>query len=127
MPPPPQPASTANTTTTLPPKYQRPLRRFLKRHEARPIPPSKSAGNGKMTAYAMLRLPSFKGRAEAVRVVGAVIVSVELLGVDPSVTDEGETLQVANGADPFTVQFRFTCPEKPFCSANVKTSVTCAP
>jgi len=124
---PPQPVSTANRVMTLTPSNQRPCRRFLKFRTARPIPPSNSAGNGNTTAYSVLRLSSFDGRANAAKLGGAVIVSVELPGLEPRVTEAGVMLQVANGAGPFTVQVRFSCPEKPFCSVNVKASVTCAP
>jgi hypothetical protein len=112
---------------TLPQSNQRPRRRFLKVREARPIPPSKSAGNGKTTEYAVLRLPSFKGSASAAKFVGAVIVSVEVPELAPSVTGDGETLHVAIGAGPVTAQMSVTGPEKPFCPVKVKTSVTCAP
>lgn len=61
------------------------------------------------------------------KVAGAVIVSVEVPGLEPSVKGDGETLQVANGAGPFTVQISTTDPEKPFSPVNVKASVTCAP
>ncbi|SRR6266478_1430725 len=125
--PPPQPTSTANRTMTLPLNNPTLCRHFLKLSNARPIPASKSAGIGKTTAYAALRLPSFSGRATAAKVVGAVIVSVELPGLPPSVTGDGETPQVAIGVGPVTAQVSVTGPEKPFCAANVKASVTCAP
>jgi len=59
--------------------------------------------------------------------VGAVIVSVDVPGLELSVTGDGETLHVAIGDGPVTAQVNFTGPEKPFCPANVKASVTCAP
>lgn len=74
-----------------------------------------------------MRLVPFKGRKYVVKLDGAVIVSVELPGLEPSVTDDGETLQLASGADPLTIQLRFTCPDNPFCGVNVKVSVVCAP
>jgi hypothetical protein len=55
------------------------------------------------------------------------MVSVALLGLEPSITDDGETPQVAIGADPVTVQLKFTRPEKPFWPVRVKVSVTCFP
>jgi hypothetical protein len=125
--PPPQPASTTNRTMTLPPSNQRPRRRFLRLRDRRPIPPSKSAGNGKRAAYAVLWLPSFKGSPSAAKVVGAVIVSVEFPELEPIVTGDGETLHVAIGAGPVAAQVSVTGPEKPFCPVSVKTSVTCAP
>jgi len=95
--------------------------------EKRPIPQSKSAGNGKTRAYAVLGLPSFSGRAAAARVDGAVIVSVELTELDPRVKEDGEMLQVAIGAGPVTAQVSVSGPEKPFCPANISASVTRAP
>lgn len=74
-----------------------------------------------------MRLPKFKGRTYVVKLDGAVSVSVELPGLEPSVTDEGETTQLASGADPFTTQVKFSCPDNPFCGVNVKVSVVCAP
>ena len=71
-------------------------------------------------------LPIFNGRAKADKLVGAVMVSVELPGLAPRVSDEGETPQVANGAGPLTAQLKFTCPENPFCPVNVSASVACA-
>ena len=67
------------------------------------------------------------GVVNAAKLIGAVTVSVELPELAPNVTETGETLQAANGADPFTVQLRFTCPEKPFCAVSVNASVPCAP
>ena len=67
------------------------------------------------------------GREDATKLAGALIISVELLGLEPSVTDDGVTPQVASGVGPFTVQLKLTCPEKPFCAVNVKTSVICFP
>src|ERR1700730_12127080 len=99
---------------TLPPKSQNLLGRFLKRREAKPIPPSKSAGTGKTMAYAVMRPPTFSGIANAPRVAGAVIVNVELPELDPTATEAGETLQPAKGAGPVTTQPKFTCPEYPF-------------
>lgn len=75
----------------------------------------------------MLRLPSFNGRTNAAKVAGAVIVSVAMPGLEPSVTGDGETLQVAKGAGPVTAQLRVTAPEKPFCPVSIKVSVTCIP
>ena len=59
--------------------------------------------------------------------MGAVIANVDAPALEPIVTDDGETPQVASGAVPFTVQLRFSCPEKPFCPVNVNASVPCAP
>ena len=124
--PPPQPASTTSRTIKLPPVSQIPMRRFLERRKAIPIPPTKSEDIGRATAYAVMRSP-FRGTANATRLVGAVMVSVALLGLAPSVTDDGETPQAARGIGPVTVQVKLTCPEKPFCPVNVKTSVICFP
>jgi hypothetical protein len=67
------------------------------------------------------------GRAAADRVAGADIVNVDVPGLEPIVTEEGERLHATKGGGPFTAQFRFTWPEKPPCCVNVKTSVTCIP
>jgi hypothetical protein len=56
-----------------------------------------------------------------------MIVRVELLGLEPTATDDGETPQVAKGVGPVTAQLKFTGPEKPFCPVNVKPSVICIP
>ena len=68
-----------------------------------------------------------RGRANAARVAGAVIVSVEVPELELSVTGDGETLHVAIGDGPVTAQVNATAPEKPFCPVSVKTSATCAP
>ena len=125
--PPPQPASTTKRANKLLPRNQRLIPRFLVRRDARPIPPSKSPGTGKTTVRAASRLPLLSGKENATRLVGAVIVSVDVTELEPRVTDDGETLQEANGAGPVTVQLRFTCPEKLFCSVKVSASVTCIP
>jgi len=117
----------ANRTVTLAASDQRTCRPFMQSLEKRPIPQSKRAVNGKTTAYAVLGLPSFSGRATATKVDGAVIVSVELPELDPRVKEDGETLQVAIGAGPVTAQVSVSGPEKPFCPVNVSASVTCAP
>lgn len=67
-----------------------------------------------------------EGKTEAM-FTGAVIVSVEVPGLEPSITGDCEKLQEGNGAGPVTVQASVTGPEKPFCPANVRASVTCAP
>ncbi len=56
-----------------------------------------------------------------------MIVRVELPELEPTDTEEGETLQVANGAGPVTMQLKFTCAEKPFCPVNINASVIRAP
>ena len=122
----PQPASTTSNRMTLPPSNNERPRLFLNFLEARQIPPRRNKGNGKTRAYPSL-LSLISETPKAASVAGAVIVSVEVPGLAPTVTGDCETLQVANGAGPFTVQFRSTCPEKPFCPSSVKTSFTCAP
>lgn len=84
------------------------MRRFLERRNAKPIPPSKSEGIGRITAHAVMLSPSFDGTANPTRLVGAVIVRVELIGLEPSVTDDGETPQVAIGTGPVTAQLTVT-------------------
>ena len=60
-----------------------------------------------MAAYAGKLVFALNGTVNAAKLVGAVTVSVAL-AVVPSVTAPGETLQPANGAEPFTVQVKFT-------------------
>jgi hypothetical protein len=84
-------------------------------------------GNGAMAAYAAMFVVAPNGTVNAAKLVGAVTVSVALPELAPNVTEAGDTLQAANGADPFTVQVKFTWPENPFCGASVKASVVCAP
>lgn len=64
---------------------------------------------------------------DAAKAAGAVIVSVEVPELEPSVTGDGETVHVAIGAGPVTAQVSVTGPEKPFCPVKVNASVTCAP
>ena len=115
---PPQPTRMANRTVTLAASDQRTCRPFMQSLEKRPIPQSKRAVNGKTTAYAVLGLPSFSGRATATKVDGAVIVSVELPELDPRVKEDGETLQVAIGAGPVTESFfsQPVCGSFSFCA-----------
>ena len=105
----------------------RTARRFLEPRDAEPIPPSRRPAIGITAATAASWLPICNGRAEADKLVGAVMVSVELPGLAPRVSDKGEIPQVANGAGPLTAQLRFTCPENPFCPINVSASVVCPP
>lgn len=111
---------------TPPPSNNESPRLFLKSPNHRPIPPSNIAENEKPRANAIW-FPSFRGKENAASVAGAVIASVEVPGLEPTVTGDGETLQVAIGDGPVTAQVNVTGPEKPFCPANVKASVTCAP
>jgi hypothetical protein len=52
---------------------------------------------------------------------------VELPGLDPTVTDAGDTLHDSIVTGPATVQERFAVPAKPPSSLRVSTSVTCDP
>src|SRR6516162_5134030 len=106
----------------LPFRKQVPIRCFLERPNPRAIPAS--GGMSKNTANVVMPCPSCSGTANASKLEGAVIVSVALPGLEPSITDGGETPQVGNGVGPFTAQLKFTCPENPFCTANVRPSVT---
>jgi len=58
---------------------------------------------------------------------GAVMVSVEVPALEPTVTEDCEKLQVGMGAGPVTAHVSVTGPENPFSPAKVKTSPACAP
>lgn len=124
---PPQPANTIKRAITVLPRNQSLIPRLLLQRDLNPIAPSKNPGTGKATAIARSRPPSVSGGANATRLVGAVIVSVDVPEFAPKLTDEGDTAQVASGAGPLTVQLRLTCPEKPFFPVSASASVTCAP
>ena len=114
-------------TSRLPPSSNRPVRRFLEPRHANAIPPIKRMGNGVMAAYAATLVVAPDGAVSAAKLDGAMTVRVAFPVLVPSVTEAGDTLQAASGADPFTVQLKFTWPEKPFCTVTVKASVVCAP
>jgi hypothetical protein len=72
-------------------------------------------------------MSALTGNADADNVSGAVIVSVDVPGFEPTATEPGEIPHVANGAGPVTIQVNATVPENPFCPVRVNWSGTWPP
>lgn len=99
--PPPHPACRTTNARKRLHSSQKLRLRFFDFPPAKPSP-IRASGIGRRTAYKGLeRWPSF-GSIKLADLDGAVIVSVDVTGFAPGVTDVGDREHVANAGDEFT-------------------------